>query len=145
MAVLTQQNTVHDVSSFETTKSRPRFLLVKHQVGAILILAFSVIVAMGALSLPIGTIDKPSPGFWPLVVSCITAVFAIVEFFTGKEESEGFTGQGLRRTLIMVGALLLIPISYEIIGFLLPTFVMILIMMVGLSKQKLWFASLVGV
>lgn len=148
MVVMAQNAKTHTTDipedGHEITRSKPGFVLIKRQIGSLLVLAFSMIVAVGSLGLPIGTLGNPSPGFWPLVVGCLTAVFAIIEFFVGKDETEGFTGRGVRRTLIMVCTLLLVPIGYQFVGFLVPTFMMILIMMVALSRQKLGLSLLVG-
>lgn len=115
-----------------------------HRLGPLLILVCAVIVIINSLSLRIGSLAEPAPGFWPVVAGVVTAIFATVELIVGKEEVEHFTRRGATRVLIMVASLLLIPITYEYIGFIIPTMTVVFIMMTVLSKQRWWVSLIAG-
>lgn len=115
-----------------------------HRLGPLLILVCALIVILNASSLRIGDLAAPGPGFWPVVAGVVTAVFALVELIVGKEEVEHFTRRGTLRVLILAGSLLLIPITYEYIGFIIPTMAVVFIMMTVLSKQRWWVSLIAG-
>ncbi|WMY78556.1 tripartite tricarboxylate transporter TctB family protein [Citricoccus sp. I39-566] len=115
-----------------------------HRLGPLLILVCAVVVIVNSLSLRIGSLAEPGPGFWPIVAGVVTAAFALVELIVGKEEVEHFTHRGVSRVLILMASLLLIPITYEYIGFIIPTTVVVFIMMTALSKQRWWVSLISG-
>lgn len=135
-----------EVGEDGTSGARPSWMYRHgHRIGPLLILLFSGIVIVNAFSLRIGALSEPGPGFWPMIAGALTAIFALVELIVGKEGVESFTRRGTSRVVLLAASLLLIPLAYDFVGFLIPTIVVVFVMMTVLSKQRWWKSLLVGV
>lgn len=113
-----------------------------HQIGSAVLSIFTIIFLIAALQLPIGNLHRPGPGLWPIIIASVTTVLGIVEILVAKEDEENFTWSGITRAAILVATLLIYPVLYPFIGFLIPAALIIVIMMVVLYDQS-WTRSLI--
>ena len=120
------------------------------RISGIIIFAIGVAVCVASLSYPIGTLQKPGGGFFPLLASVLllglSAVF-IFQSFTAKEKerfgaSSFFPGKEARQR-ITLGFLALLGYRYLIplIGFASATAVFIFFLSMFLERYS-WKKSI---
>jgi putative tricarboxylic transport membrane protein len=88
-------------------------------------LLLSVAYGIGSLQLPMGTLERPGPGFFPLIVALVMAALSgplLWRFLCGKKppppgEHPFPRGADLRRVLALGGALLLFAVLLQPLGY----------------------------
>lgn len=96
------------------------------RISGIIIFAIGMAVFVASLSYPIGTLQKPGGGFFPLLASVLllglSAVFTFQSFLARKDENAGevpfFPGKGARKRIIL-GVVALLGYRYliPVVGF----------------------------
>jgi hypothetical protein len=93
-------------------------------------------------------VDNPGPGFLPLLLGIVLGVMAVIYFFKVWVKKRIRTGSRLwpdRRGFIRVSSIFALLCLYtlliEITGYLVNIFLLFLIMLMPIGKQK-WFWSL---
>jgi hypothetical protein len=95
-------------------------------------------VAMG-----LGTPDKPQPGLWPFIISCVMVALGLFQLIAGRHnrDAEKFTGMSsapLTGLVTLAAMVALMPL----IGFELPALVLCVIWMRFLGGET-WRSTLV--
>jgi putative tricarboxylic transport membrane protein len=98
-----------------------------HRIGPLLVLAVGVAALAGSVGLSLGTLTAPGPGLWPFVVALLlTGTALVLVVVDDPQDYEAFTrgsariAGGIAGLAVFVGAL-------EMVGFLLPAFLMLLL------------------
>lgn len=111
-----------------------------HRLGPAILLALSLTFLVSAAGMDFGSLSRPGPGFWPSVVAVITAGLSVVGLLLPRKEEEGFE----RRAVLRVGTLLIVllafPLVFGVVGFVVPSILLIIVMMRFLSQQS-WLRS----
>jgi hypothetical protein len=107
-------------------------------VIAVGIAAVALSVAMG-----LGTPDKPQPGLWPFLISCVMTALGLFQLILGRHnrDAEKFTGMStapLTGLVTLAAMVALMPL----IGFELPALVLCIIWMRLLGGET-WRSTLV--
>lgn len=121
----------------------------KDRISSIFWLIISVLILKATWGLPFGTLSRPKPGFFPLIIGMISGLLSLILFvksWLGKKEGgEDFRffperGGGMRITLTL-GTMLVFYLIFESVGFLLTTFFLILVLIRFVEPHK-WLYSI---
>jgi putative tricarboxylic transport membrane protein len=98
-----------------------------HRIGPLLVLAVGVAALAGAAGLSLGSFTAPGPGLWPFVVALLlTGTALVLVVVDDPEDYEPFT-RGSARIAGGLAGLAVFVAAFEVIGFLLPAFLMLLL------------------
>lgn len=111
--------------------------------AAVVVIAFGAFGIISSLSLGIGSAAGPSAGTWPFAISVVITLLGITLLFTGRrlQDAEKFTRQSaavIVGVVSLVGATFLLPV----IGFEIPSFLLLLVWMKFLGGES-WRLSIV--
>lgn len=113
---------------------------VRHVATGGIPLLFGVAAAWASLQLPVGSLTKPGPGMWPLVVSVVLIAGALLVLVGTETEQEPFS----RQSLSIVAALVLLALFttlFSLVGFVLPATLMLAVWLRYISKES-WKVTL---
>jgi len=96
-----------------------------------------------------GDFHEPGPGFFPFAVGLLTGLLALVALFQSlqlKGDEEGGVGERLRwwNIVIILAALLAYGLSIEKIGFMMNTFLFMVLLLKVVEPQTWTKAILIG-
>lgn len=119
---------------------------MKERVISVSILAFALVYLAGSISLTVGTIDQPGPGFVPAGIAFGLLIAAGVNvykaFRTGMEKGES---SGIPYTPIGIGLLLFAyPILLKPLNYIIATFIVLLILLRIMKYKTLLVSFLVA-
>ena len=110
---------------------------------------FGLLVCIEALRLKLGTINAPGSGFFPFTAGFAMLGLALAGFFLtiAKPRQEPQPGDGTRvrwwNILIILAAIVLYAVTLETVGFLLNTFLFILLLLKVVEPQT-WKTAVIG-
>lgn len=113
--------------------------------AALVVIAFGAFGIISSLSLDIGSAAGPSAGTWPFAISVVITLLGIALLFTGRrlQDAEKFTRQSAAvvvGVVSLVGATFLLPV----IGFEIPSFLLLLVWMKFLGGESWRLSILIG-
>lgn len=111
-----------------------------HRLGPLLLVAISIAFIVVGSRLEFGTISRPGPGLWPVSIAVITGSMALVSALLPHKGEERFRLPEVARALSLFAAFLLFPLLFDIVGFIVPAFLLIMFMMRVLSRET-WLRS----
>jgi len=120
----------------------------KDHFSGIFLILFSGITIYLALKLPLGNIARPGPGFFPLILSIIIGLLALLFLFRAlrsKGKSEFLTGERPTtkwKVFYLLGDLCLYAFLYQKLGFIISTWIF-LVSLKPIVKKK-WIPVLLG-
>ncbi|MBI2361487.1 MAG: tripartite tricarboxylate transporter TctB family protein [Deltaproteobacteria bacterium] len=98
-------------------------------VTTIVFLAFALGAVIEASKLPFGRMSAPQPGFFPIVLSALLAIISVlvlVEVVKGREEASVAREQmSWKRIGLALGALFAYAFLFEVLGYLVTTFLFV--------------------
>lgn len=112
-----------------------------HRIGPLTVLVLSVTFVFASLPLELGSVSRPGPGLWPLFIASLSAALAIATMFHARRSEENFDIPGLLRVSYLLVALIAYPYLFDLVGFVIPSVLIIVFMMRFLSKEP-WAKSL---
>ena len=114
-----------------------------HRVGPLLVLAVGVAALAGAVGLSLGTLTAPGPGLWPFVVALLLTGTALVLVVVDDPlDYEPWT-RGTARIAGGVAGLAVFVAVFELVGFVLPAFLMLLLWLRVFGREPWrWAAGL---
>lgn len=118
---------------------RPHYQL--HRTAPLLVLVVGVAALLGAYRLSLGGLTAPGPGLWPFIVAAvITATAAVLLVTDDAADYEPWTRSTARILggLLSLGAFILL---FEMIGFLIPAFLMLLLWLRAFGKEQWRWAA----
>ena len=113
-------------------------------ITGIIFLTLTIATLIETRKLPIGSPSQPQVGFFPLVLALILGILSLV--YLGKtirSKDEGgappwVRGGGLRPLILTTGVLFLYAFSFEPLGYLITTLLLIGFL-VGAFRTKKWW------
>jgi len=113
-------------------------------ITGIIFLTLTIATLIETRKLPIGSPSQPQVGFFPLVLALILGILSLV--YLGKtirSKDEGgappwVSGGGLRPLILTTGVLFLYAFSFEPLGYLITTLLLIGFL-VGAFRTKKWW------
>lgn len=98
-----------------------------HRIGPLLVLAVGVAALAGSFALSLGELTAPGPGLWPFIVALLlTGTALVLVVVDDPEDYEPWT-RGTARIAGGLAGLAVFVVAFEVIGFLLPAFLMLLL------------------
>ena len=111
---------------------------------------FSVVVSREAFRLPMGGLKDPGSGFFPFTIGLIMGLLAIIALFQSiREKKEGSAPQPQEsfrwwNIVIILAALIAYALTLEKLGFLINTFLFMLLLLKVIEPQTWKRAVLAG-
>lgn len=109
-----------------------------------LLILLSVLVLRASLKLGLGTVNRPGPGFMPLLVSLLVICLSLIVFITDVVSAKNISGRSSRfqgnliRPIILVMALSIYTFSLNTIGYLIATYLLVFSMITMFDPKK-WY------
>jgi len=115
-------------------------------ITAVLFLVLALGAFIEARKLPFGRVSAPQPGFFPLILSVLLAIIALlvlVEALKGREEGV-VPREQLRWNKIglALGALFAFGFLFESLGYLVTTFLFVTFLLRAVDREK-WGVAIV--
>jgi putative tricarboxylic transport membrane protein len=98
-----------------------------HRLGPLVVLLLGIYAAVTAYGLGPGSLTRPGPGLWPLLVSLViiaTALFLLIMDHPSQYEAWGRGSVRIAGGLVSLGVFIVL---FENFGFFLPAIAMLLI------------------
>ncbi|MEQ4718604.1 tripartite tricarboxylate transporter TctB family protein [Nonomuraea sp. B19D2] len=125
-------------------EARPPHAGPVSQVAAALVaLAVGVAGAIGSVALGLGQLTQPGPGLWPFAISVVIVVLSATLVVTGRglQDTERFSKASLL-TAAGVVTLVLLAVLLPLIGFEIPSLLLVFVWLRWLGKES-WRSSIV--
>lgn len=98
-----------------------------YRIGPLIVVAVGVGALAGSVALSLGELTAPGPGLWPFVVALLlTGTGLVLLVVDDPADYEPFT-RGSARIVGGLAGLAVFVAVFEVIGFLLPAFLMLLL------------------
>lgn len=117
---------------------------VQAVVAGVVPVALGAVAAWLSFGLNIGSLTDPGPGLWPLIVAGLlvaSGVGIIAVVAKAQNDTEAFTG-GTIAVLAAAGGLAVYASLYEVVGFEIPTVLLLFAWLRFLSRES-WLSSAV--
>lgn len=115
------------------------------RLSGLLFLIFSLYIAYEASKLPLGGFHHPEAGFFPfglgLALLLLSGILLSQAFKRGRLKEWFKFGEGKRRLLLAVAAMVVYVIVLNRLGYMVSTFLIMVFLLKGLEKQK-WRTTL---
>ena len=116
--------------------------------AAVVLLAFGIFAVTQARGLRFGTLVSPGPGFFPLCLAaalCLTSVGLLVQALRSAPTITSVPVSAAHRLAVTgtLAALLVYALVLERLGFLVATFILLLVFFKGLQHQS-WLVAVGG-
>jgi putative tricarboxylic transport membrane protein len=105
------------------------------RLSGVVLLVFAALMAYFAWKLPLGTFQRPGPGFFPLLLSFVLGPLALLLLISSlvalpakKEEKAQPHESDLRKIFYILGSLLVYAFCFDKLGFLISTFLFFLLL-----------------
>jgi putative tricarboxylic transport membrane protein len=106
-----------------------------HRIGPVLVLAVGVGALTGAVGLSLGSLTAPGPGLWPFVVALLlTGTALVLVVVDDPDDYEPFTRASARIAGGLAGLAVFVA-AFEVVGFLLPAFLMLLLWLRAFGRE----------
>jgi putative tricarboxylic transport membrane protein len=109
---------------------------------AVFWLGFSIFICIESYRLDIGSYHAPGPGFFPFLLGIIMGILSTIlltlSFGEKDVEEHVFNQVKLRNIVVVLAALFIYAFFFTTIGFIVSTFVFVLIL-IGIVERKNWY------
>jgi putative tricarboxylic transport membrane protein len=119
----------------------------RDRIASAVLLAFGLVALEEARKLRFGSIARPGPGFFPVVLAaafslvCLTLLVRAVR--AGGEPAPAGARLGWRKIVATMAALFVYALLLEGLGFVIATFALLLFFFRALERQR-WPVALLG-
>ena len=115
------------------------------RLSGVFFFLLSLFIAYESMKLPTGRFHRPEAGLFPLGLSLsllfLSGLLLFQTFTKGRLKDWLRFGEGKRRMLIAVVAMVVYVIVLDRLGYMVSTFLIMVLMLKGLEKQK-WRTTL---
>ena len=114
---------------------------------SILFLILSILICLGSVKMGIGKLSEPGPGLMPLGGGILLGILSLADLILRnarglKGEEIGFKGARWSRLFLIIIILFAFTILLPILGYLITTFLVMLLLYKVIEPQKWWVALL---
>lgn len=112
-------------------------------------LLFSVVTCLEASRLNMGGLHEPGSGFFPFAIGLLTGVLALIALFQSIREKKERAAPQSRESfrwwniVVILGALMAYTLSLEKIGFLINTF-LFMVLLLKVVEPQTWKRAVLG-
>lgn len=122
-------------------------MTARDRVAAVVLVLFGIVALEEASKLRVGSIVRPGPGFFPLVLAAaltiVCVALAVAAFRSPRTTQVTTTALDWSRIALTMAALFVYAVVLERLGFVVSTFVLLLFFFRGLERQR-WSVALAG-
>ncbi len=120
---------------------------ISDTASSLALTAFGGFTAWQAKKLSIGSVHEPGPGFFPFCLGLLLVAVAVAIFFGGLKQKDAPPEKGLRRDRVIITLISFFVYAYimEPLGYLLSTFLLMVLLLRMTVKKAWWYAPAVGV
>lgn len=115
------------------------------RLSALFFLFFGIFIAFESFKLPLGRFDLPKSGFFPfglaLTLLFLSGILLIQTLKKGRVKEYLVFGEGKRRMVITIAAMLAYVFFLNHLGYMISTFLIMVLILKGIEKQK-WRTTL---
>ena len=115
--------------------------------AAAVLLVFGLIALEEARKLRFGSIARPGPGFFPVVLAAAFSLVCLVLLVSAIRTRDAGAAPGLRlgwpKIVAVMAALFVYALVLEPLGFVIATFALLLFFFKALERQR-WVSALAG-
>jgi putative tricarboxylic transport membrane protein len=118
-------------------------LIIAEKITSLLLILLAVFIELESIKFPLGTIDNPGPGFFPLILGFGMAVTAIALALrawrnTTAEVHHLFwpVKEGFSKVSLTFVGILLFTALLEITGYMINIFLLFIILLRPIGRQK---------
>lgn len=114
-----------------------------NRISIVFLISFSILICLSSLKLGLGRPPKMGPGFFPFFTSLLLLSLCMLIFILGIKDSaedgqEEADKKNLLKPVYLIIALLGYTFLLNILGFLVTTFLLMLLMFSISEPRKLW-------
>jgi hypothetical protein len=117
----------------------------RDSLAAAVLLAFGLIVLEEARKLRFGSLARPGPGFFPVVLAAafsLVCVLLLLEAVRARDAGSASAARlGWRKIVVTMVALCVYALALEPLGFVTATFALLLFFFKALERQR-WLVAL---
>ncbi|MBG6215595.1 putative tricarboxylic transport membrane protein [Arthrobacter sp. CAN_A6] len=114
-------------------------------IPVVAVLAISAIALNLTLRMPIGTPSTPGPGLWPLTVSLVLVLVAILLVVSRDHSGQEMWTRGARTVIGAIVSLVVFIVLFPLIGFTVPAMVMSLLWLKAFGRERWLTTALIAV
>ena len=122
-------------------------MLGRDRAAAAVLLVFGVVALEEARKLRFGSIARPGPGFFPVVLAAAFALVCLVLLVKALRargpEAEAGASLGWHKIVAAMAALFVYAFLLEPLGFVVATFALLLFFFKALERQR-WLTAVAG-
>ena len=119
----------------------------RDRAAAAVLLVFGLIALEEARKLRLGSIARPGPGFFPVVLAAAFSLVCLILLVTAWRARDPHAAAGpplsSRKIVATIAALFVYAFALERLGFVITTFVLLLFFFKALERQR-WTTALAG-
>lgn len=119
----------------------------RDRAAAAVLLAFGLIALEEARKLRLGSIARPGPGFFPVVLAAAFSLVCVALLVVALRTSDTTAPPGARlgwpKVVATMATLFVYAFALERVGFVITTFVLLLFFFKALERQR-WATALAG-
>jgi putative tricarboxylic transport membrane protein len=120
----------------------------RDQASSLFWLLFALCICGASLRMPLGTFRDPGPAFLPLGSGILLGILSVICFLKAnrlpKIETKGaWICEHWRSLILVLGVLTAYAFTLEFLGFIIATFLLMVILFRGIEPQK-WIVALGG-
>jgi putative tricarboxylic transport membrane protein len=120
------------------------------RISSVVWLLFATYICVESIRLPLGSFRDPGPGFLPLLVGIILGILSLICFGqarVGKSSEIAASWYPQERWKNLIGvliALLLYAVVLDVLGFLISTFLLLILLFRFSSEPRPWVWAIGG-
>lgn len=122
-------------------------MTTRERVAAVVLTAFGLVALEQAARLRVGSVVRPGPGFFPLVLAgaftAVCLVLVVNAFRNATAPAPAPAALGWTKISVTMAALFVYAVVLERVGFVAATFALLLFFFKGLERQR-WSVALAG-
>ena len=119
----------------------------RDRAAAAVLLVFALVAVEEARKLRLGTIARPGPGFFPVVLAAALSLVGVALLVTAWRARDAAAGSGAllgwRKIAAAMAALFVYAFALERVGFVAATFALLLFFFKALERQR-WATAIAG-
>jgi len=117
----------------------------KEEGSSLVWLGLAIIICIASLRLSLGNFQNPGPGFFPFIAGSVLGILAAVVFFQARRAASStqeakrplWTNQGgMKKIVLMTLSLLAYTVGMEYLGFVISTFIFLVLILRIIERQR---------
>jgi len=130
-------------------KQREQTMERYDRVSSLVWLALAILICIESLRLPLGSFHDPGPGFLPLGSGITLGLLSLADYFYSRRSKIQQAGEprypkeGLKNLGLVLTVLFGYAIGLEYLGFLLSTFLLLVVLFRAIEPLK-WIGAVAG-